>query len=215
MKLSRRVLIALGIAGTALLLLVGVGVYGLVVGPPDTTTLITANASPAPATVTPSATTAPIPETGSAREFARAVAATLFDWDTMSRTGRDEIIDQLLAVADPSGYETNGLYSDLQGYLPTNEQWQQLREYETRQGLDINTLTVPDEWDDIVADPANELAEGTMAITVDGTRVREGSWHGQDSTKTTTVAFTMFLACPPATESCALLRLSMLGNPLR
>src|SRR6187402_1088322 len=82
----RRMLIAAIAGGFALLAAVGVGIYGLVRGPGDSTT------DPSPSgtvTVAPTAPanspTAPtrLPVTGDAEEYSRAVATELFTWDTL------------------------------------------------------------------------------------------------------------------------------------
>lgn len=216
MKLSPRLLILASIVGLFLVAFVGVGIYGLIAGPPETRPEATPTA-PADERPTPPAPVvlAELPETDDAEAFARAVVRALFDWDTMRVSGPDVIVEHLMTVSDPSGYEAPGLYQDLGRYLPTGEQWRQLREYETLQHLTDVEVSVPTAWDAIAADPANELAEGTIAITVDATRVREGGWHGEATRDESPVEFTMFLACPPATEHCALLRLSALGSTLR
>lgn len=217
MKLSPRLLILASVVGLLLVAFVGIGIYGLIAGPPEPSAEATqsATADRQPGTPNAPVVLAELPETDDAEEFARAVALALFDWDTMRLSGPEQIIEHLMTVSDPSGYEAPGLYQDLGRYLPTAEQWRQLREYDTRQQLTDVEMTVPTAWDAITADPANELAEGTIAITVDATRVREGGWHGETTRDESPVEFTMFLACPPATEHCALLRLSALGSTLR
>lgn len=216
MKLSPRLLILASISGLLLVAFIGIGVYGLIAGPPrqpDTTqeTPIDRNVR----TQLGSAELGELPATEHPEEFAQTVVTVLFDWDTTRLSGPGTLIEHLMIVADPSGYESPGLYQDLGRYLPSEEQWRQLREYETRQQLTNVTLTVPVVWESIAADPANQLAEGTFAITVDATRVREGSWHGEATRDESPLEFTLFLACPPATEQCALLRLSALGSTLR
>lgn len=217
MKLSPRLLILTSIVGLLLLAFVGVGIYGLIAGPPETRPEATPSA---PADQRPSTPRAPLmlaelPDTEDPEAFARAVVSALFDWDTTRLSGPEIIVEHLMTVADPSGYEAPGLYGDLGRYLPTAEQWRQLREYDTRQRFIDVKVSVPIGWEAIAGDPANELAEGTIAITVDATRVREGGWHGETTRDESPVEFTMFLACPPATEHCALLRLSALGSTLR
>ena len=217
MKLSPRLLILGSIAGLILVAFICIGVYGLITGPPDpaTTGGQRTPTDERPSTQSPRATLSELPETSDPDEFARAVVVALFDWDTAVLGGPDVIIEHLMTATDPTGYESPGLYQDLGRYLPTEEQWRKLREYDTRQQLLNVTLTVPEAWESIVSDPANELAEGTVAITVDATRVREGGWHGETTRDESPLEFTMFLACPPATEQCALLRLSALGSSLR
>lgn len=182
MKPSPRLLILAAIAGLLLVAVIGVGIYGLIAGPPQQaeTTQEAPNDRGDRAPLS-STELGELPETANPEEFAEAVVTALFDWDTTRLSGPGILIEHLMTVADPSGYESPGLYQDLGRYLPTEEQWRKLREYDTRQQLTNVTLTVPVEWEAIVSDPANELAEGTIAITVDATRVREGAWHGEAS----------------------------------
>lgn len=148
-------------------------------------------------------------------QFARAVAATLFDWDTATG-GPNMIVGALTAVGDP-GEDLPGLAADLRSWLPTTGQWSQLRAFGTRQRLDVTAARVPDSWAAIPADPTNGLVAGTIAVTIDGVRVREGSWFGQATTSRSPVALTVFAVCPPATKdgACRLLRLSAPDTPLR
>lgn len=215
MKFSPRLLILASIVGLLLVAFVGVGVYGLIAGPPQPETTQDAPVAERPDTSGRGTAPREIPITADPEAFAEAVILVLFDWDTARISGPEAVVEQVMTVADPSGYESAGLYGDLGRYLPTREQWQQLREYDARQQLIDVTLTVPAAWETIIADPGNEIAEGTIAFTVDATRVREGSWHGEPTRDESAVEFTMFLACPPAAEACALLRLSALGSSLR
>jgi hypothetical protein len=127
----------------------------------------------------------------------------------------------ILAVGDPSGTEQAGLASDIASYLPSREAWIELRKYATTQHLTIESSFVPEAWDQAVeqAQPG-QLPPGATAVTIEGTRHREGVWNGEPVTSEHPVAFTVFLACPsPAPEFrtglCHVLRLSQLDNPLR
>ena len=60
-----------------------------------------------------------------------------------------------------------------------------------------------------------QIAPGTTALTIEGTRHRAGVWNGQPVTSEHPVAFTMFMVCAPSYPTCHLLRLSQLDNPLR
>ena len=207
---TRRSLIIVTTTTAVLLALAVIGVVGLLRGNEP---------SPAP-TATPTQWAPPgdpdVRPSGDGVVFARRAASVLFDWDTTSHSGPSGIIDALLAVGDPSGQDMPGLFADAARYLPTDEQWQQLAEYQTTQRLEIASAGVPAAWADIQSDTDNPLPEGTVAITIEGTRIREGKWFDQATRKEFPVAFTVFLSCPPATESiCRLLRLSVLGEPLR
>lgn len=211
---TRRTLVIVLAVTAVLLAVIAIGIIGLLRG---------GNHTPAPTSPTTHSPTAAAPPGAAivrpstdAIVFCRRVAGALFDWDTTAPGGPAAILDALVAVGDPSGVDVPGLYSDAAGYLPTAPQWEQLAEYATTQRLVIDSAAIPESWSAIVGDPANDLPAGTTAVTVEGTRVREGEWFGQTTRKQSPVTFTMFLSCPPATEdSCRLLRLSTLGEPLR
>lgn len=221
---SRGRLIAVIAAGLVLLLLIGVGVYGLITGPrqptdraPDPAPTITAPGEsepgkPGPPRVIPS---------HDPDEFARNVAEALFAWDTGSGLMPLDYSAAILEVGDPSGHEQAGLASDIAGYLPTRDAWTELRKYATTQHLTIESSFVPQAWDTAVeqAQPG-QLPAGATAVTIEGTRHREGVWNGETVTSEHPVSFTVFLACPPPapefrTGLCHVLRLSQLDNPLR
>ena len=221
---SRGRLIAVIAAGLVLLLLVGVGVYGLITGPrpsddraPDPAPTVTA-----PGATEPVAPGAPrVVPSHDPDEFARNVAEALFGWDTGSGLMPLDYTAGLLEVGDPSGSAQAGLGSDIAGYLPTRQAWIELRQYATTQHLTIEQSFVPEAWDQAVeqAQPG-QLPPGATAVTIEGTRHREGVWNGEPVTAEQSVSFTVFLACPPPapqfrTGLCHLLRLSQLNNPLR
>lgn len=212
-------LICLGIVGLGFLTL---GIYGLVTGPhagrSDPAPTITVSTTP-----TPSGTASPgepealprLPHTTDPVHYATAVAEALFTWDTLGGHARDEYLGVLLADADPTGYESPGLSSDLRTYLPTAEVWQELADYQTSQHLEHLTAAVPESWAGIVAQSGDQLRDGTVAVTIDATRVRDGIWLEQPAHTEHAVAFTVFVACESAFDRCYLLRLSALGTPLR
>ncbi|MFB9309765.1 hypothetical protein ACFFRL_11255 [Agromyces hippuratus] len=104
--------------------------------------------------------------------------------------------------------------SDVRGYLPLPEMWEQLSAYGTRQRLDVESVTLPDAWTTALGQAApGQLPRGTSAFTIDGTRLREGTWGMEDARSTRHVSFTVFIACP-AHEPCRLLRISKLDRPL-
>lgn len=225
---SRRRLIALVSALVVIVVLAGVGVYGLLTGPPTSDRgpdrgggtrpgpVVTAPGEPTP-TGTPSLPALPEVEASDDPEtFARNVATALFAWDTASGLMPLDYSSVVLAVGDPSGAEQAGLASDVAAYLPTREAWLELRQYATAQHLTIEDAFVPEAWDTAVeqAQPG-QLAPGTVAYTIEGTRHREGVWNDEQVTSEHPVAFTVFIVCAPAYETCHLLRLSQLDNPLR
>ena len=220
---ARRRLIALIATGTALVVLVVFGVYGLATGPNGTPT---ENAAPTPAAP---ASTAPSPEVSQApsrpvvppvrarrdpETFAGNVAHALFTWDTTSGLMPLDYTATLLDVGDPTGTEQAGLAADIATYLPTREAWAKLRPYATTQSLTIDSIRVPDSWAQAVqqAHPG-QLPEGATAYTIHGPRHRDGTWNGKPTSAERDVAFTVFIACPPGRD-CYLLRLSGLDNPL-
>lgn len=221
---SRHRLIALVAALVVIVVLAGVGVYGLLAGPPardhgpddgGTTPgpVVTTPGEPAP-TWTPQ-----LPEVEASDDpetFARNIATALFAWDTASGLMPLDYSSVVLAVGDPSGAEQAGLASDVAAYLPTREAWLELRQYSTAQHLTIEEALVPEAWGEAVdqAQPG-QLAEGTVAYTIEGTRHRTGTWNDEDVSSEHSVAFTVFIVCGPTYDTCHLLRLSQLDNPLR
>ena len=225
---ARRRLIALVSALVVIVVLAGVGVYGLLAGPPTSdrspdrgggtpsAPVVIAPGEPTP-TGTPSVPALPEVEASDDPDtFARNVAETLFAWDTGSELMPLDYSSVVLAVGDPSGAEQAGLASDVAAYLPTREAWLELRQYATAQHLTIEDAFVPEAWDTAVeqAQPG-QLAEGTIAYTVEGTRHRTGVWNDEQVTSEHPVAFTLFIVCAPTYDTCHLLRLSQLDNPLR
>lgn len=220
---TRRRLVALIAAGIALLLLAGVGVYGLLTGQRATTN-ISHDPGPDPVTTTdtaPPTTSRPpkvpaVPRSADPATFAEDVAATLFAWDTSSGLWPLDYTSAILAVGDPNGDEQAGLASDVAAYLPTRDAWIELRQYATHQHLTIDTAYIPDAWADAMeqAQPG-QLAPGTTAITIEGTRHRAGVWKGAPASSQHPVAFSVFVVCGPTYPTCHLLRMSKLDDPLR
>ncbi|TDO87873.1 hypothetical protein [Enemella evansiae] len=210
-----------------IVVLAGVGVYGLLTGPPtsdrdhdhdhdgDTPSgpVVTTPGEPTP-TWTPRLPT--VEASDDPETFARNVAEALFAWDTASGLMPLDYSAVVLAVGDPSGAEQAGLASDVAAYLPSREAWLELRQYATTQHLTIQNAFVPEAWDTAVeqAQPG-QLAEGTNAYTIEGTRHRTGTWNDEQVTSEHAVAFTVFIVCGPTYDTCHLLRLSQLDNPLR
>lgn len=222
----RTVLIAVITGGLILLILVGVGVYGLIRGP-QTDEAVDPVATDSPATMQSADTLSglePVVATDEPEEFAAEVAEALFTWDTTSGYGPADYARMLADVT--ADEEADAAASDVRAYLPTAEAWAQLRTHQTRQWLTIDTIEIPAAWEDAVAQAVpGQLPDGAIAYTVTGTRHRTGYWGTDPITTTHDVAFTVFLTCTPEqatapsadplTETCALLRLSQLDNPLR
>ncbi len=208
-------------ASALLVVTVGVGVYGLVRGPAGTT----AATSPAPSDHEDVAVAQPepavtlqdrsLPRTDDPIEYAHAVAASLFDWDTSAGFLPTDYAAAVLADADPSGEETPGLLDDAATYLPTIEQWLDLGAMEVVQTIEIKDAYVPDSWAAAVEQAHGHLRPGTTAVTVTGTRHRTGIWNGETAKSSYPVSFTVFVACKPSFDQCHVLRLSQLDNPLR
>ncbi|GAB2446881.1 hypothetical protein GCM10027062_30450 [Nocardioides hungaricus] len=146
--------------------------------------------------------------------FARLVAEAIFAWDTTTLITRTDHVDQLLAVADPTGESSPGLVADLDNYLPTQAAWVELATYETRQWLTIDSTTTPTSWAEAQAQAGDRLLPGTTAYTITGTRNRAGVWESEPVSSAHQVAFTVFIVCKPSYPQCRLLRLSRLDEPL-
>lgn len=223
----RTLLIACIAGGLILLLLVGVGVYGLIRGPQNAQPKDVA-ATGSPTATHPDDTSPSGPERmvaiGEPEEFAVAVAEALFTWDTTSGYGPADYAQMLADVTAEE--EADAAASDVRAYLPAPEAWAQLRTHQTRQWLTIDTIEIPTVWEEAVAQAApGQIPDGATAYTITGTRHRTGYWGTDPITTTHQVAFTVFLTCipehdaapsaDPITATCALLRLSQLDNPLR
>lgn len=209
---SRRLPVVLIATGVVLLLLVGVGIYGLLRGPgtPEPVPSSSSSTSAAPRTTH---APAPIDAESDAEQFARTIATRLFAWDTTIGQGVGEFMQPQIDVADPE--EAAGLLSDLRGYYPDQENWGKLRAAHTRQWLTIDALSTPSTWPAVVEQAAPGLIPpGAAAFTVTGTRHRAGIWEQQPVTDTRPVSFTVFIACPPG-EACRLLRLSAVDQPMQ
>ncbi len=221
---ARRRLVALITAGIVLLLLAVVGVYGLLTGP-RTTSTPDPHPEPSPSVTTPQSpgrSTPPLPNLPSVPRstdpvtFAEGVATTMFAWDTAIGLWPLDYTSAILAAGDPSGEEQAGLASDVATYLPNRDAWIELRQYATSQTLEIDAAFVPEAWAEAVAQAQpGQIAPGTVAVTIEGTRHRTGTWNGQLVNSEHPVAFTVFVVCAPTYPTCHLLRLSQLDNPLR
>src|SRR5690625_2399866 len=208
-------------AAVAFLLLTSVDVYGLITRPPTSDPGSDVGTEPGPVVTMPSdpapTATPRLPTVAASDDpetFARNVAEALFAWDTASGFMPLDYTSVILAFGDPTGAEQAGLASDIASYLPNREAWIELRQDATAQHLTIDNLFVPDDWDTAVAQAQpSQLAPGTIAYTIEGTRLREGLWNDEEVTSEHSVAFTMFLICAPTYDTCHLLRMSPLDNP--
>lgn len=162
------------------------------------------------------ATAGQVVETSDPAVFAVSAAQVLFSWDTTASTPLNEYTGRLLAVADPSGEESAGLATDLTTYLPSPESWEDLKTYQTRQWIDITSYEVPDGWNSAQDNAKSpDIAAGSVAYTISGLRRRSGIWQGDTAKTVDEVAFTVFMTCKPTYDTCRLLRISQLNNPLR
>jgi hypothetical protein len=216
---GRQIMLLVGCA--LALITVAVGFYGLVRGPGGTAaeppdarpTRVQGVADPSDDVVTLENRT--LPRTTDPVAYARAVAVSLFDWDTTAGFLPTDYSSAVLADADPSGEETPGLLSDVATYLPTVEEWLDLGAMEVEQTIEIDEVYVPDSWAGAVEQSHGNLRPGTTAVTITGTRHRSGVWNGEVAESSHPVSFTVFLACQPSCERCHVLRLSQLDKPLR
>jgi hypothetical protein len=164
---GRQIMLLLGCALAAITAVVGI--YGLVRGPggspggaPDApSTKVQAVADPTDDAVTLENRT--LPHTSDAVAYARAVAVSLFDWDTTAGFLPTDYTSAVLSDADPSGEETPGLLADVATYLPTVEQWLDLGAMEVKQTIEIDEAYVPDSWADAVEQAHGHLRPGTTA----------------------------------------------------
>lgn len=218
----RRLIITLTATGLVIAVLAGIGVYGLITGPQGNTD---APGDRPPAPTAPLDPTDPngqpgeaelpaLPRTNNPESYARAVAEALFTWDTFILLTPSDHRGVLIEDADPTGTETPGLIADLDGYFPSAATWRDLAEYRTRQHLEIDRVFIPAQWEEAVAASGGQIAEGTVAYTVEGTRHRDGVWYDDPVESAHAVAFTVFVSCEPVFDRCHLLRLSELDNPL-
>jgi hypothetical protein len=221
---NRRRLVALIAAGIVLLLLASVGVYGLLTGPrtstspdPDPEPGPTTTAPPTVAPSTPRPPRVPaVPRSADPETFAQGVASTLFAWDTARGCGRWTTPRRSSRSVTPAG-------TNKPGWPPT---WPRTCRPETPGSSCGNTppastspsrprtSPTPGPTPSAQAQPG-QLAAGTTAVTIEGTRHRAGVWNGQPVTSEHPVAFTVFVVCAPTYPTCHLLRLSQLDNPLR
>lgn len=219
-RIRRRVIAGIAV-GVVFLILAGIGIYGLITGPrttnPDETTA-TEPSSASPASPGPTSTPRlpSVPRSADPETFARNVAMALFTWDTGSGFMPLDYTAVILAVGDPSGNEQAGLASDIATYLPSRSAWLDLRQYATTQTLTIEDAYVPDAWGAAVAQAQpGQLADGTTAYTIEATRHRSGVWNDEPTSSEHAVSFTVFIVCAPTYDTCSLLRLSQLDNPLK
>ncbi|MDA3147092.1 MAG: hypothetical protein ACTHZ5_13630 [Micrococcaceae bacterium] len=218
----RRLIITLTATGLLIAVLAGIGIYGLITGPRDNTNAPGARPPASTAPVDPTdpngqpedAALPALPRTNNPEAYVRAVAAALFDWDTFTLLTPADHRGVLIEDADPTGTETPGLIADLDGYFPSPSTWRDLAEYRTGQTITIDRVFVPAQWEEAVAASGGQIADGTVAYTVEGTRHRDGIWYDDPVTNEHAVAFTVFVSCEPVFDRCHLLRLSELDNPL-
>lgn len=216
----RRTLIVVAAAFLVGAVPIGVGTIGLLHAPAThpsrTAARVTAAPSPTAAeTPSTAASVAPVAGSTNAEVFARRIAAAIFDWDTTQPWQPTDYMQAIVDAGDPTGQETAGLASDLTAYYPTTAQWDQLRDYRTRQWLTIRTAAVPAAWAQAVREAHGSLRPGTTAYTITGIRHRAGVWDGKPASSGGSVSFTVFETCRPGFPSCRLLRLSQPDAPLR
>jgi hypothetical protein len=210
----RRLIIAIVSSGITLIVLMAIGVFGLLRGPakashPDSPVH---QASVSSTSTAPAGHPQPVLVTSNPELFARSVARALFNWDTRYVGGLSEWAQMPVDVADAD--EAAAVASDVRGYLPRAEMWEQLRAYGTRQWLEMMTVTVPDAWSTALAQAASgQIPRGTAAFTVVGIRHRTGTWDTEAIRTEQKVSFTVFVVCP-GRQRCTLLRLSQLDRPL-
>lgn len=133
---SRQIAVILGCVLTVATL--AVGIDGLVRGPQSAESTSgppppgELEAIPAEATPVVTLKDRALPHTNDPIAYSRAVASSLFDWDTSLGFLPTDYTAAVLPDADPSGKETPGLIADVATYLPTVDQWLDLGAMEVR-----------------------------------------------------------------------------------
>lgn len=214
----RRVIVA---ALTVALLLAAAITYALLTrtptaapSPADSTTATGPEMPAGPVTDPDDGTLPELPPVAVPPEFAELVAHAIFDWNTTALAPRAAYLERIATIADPTGEETPGLISDVDAYLPPETTWIDLREYETRQWIEIESVEVPTKWATALEQGGATLAPGTTAYTITGVRHRDGIWDDKPVSSRHDVTFTVFIICAPTYDACRLLRLSLLDEPL-
>ncbi len=180
----------------------------------DLTTATGPQWSVGPAPESDDGTLTELPPVADPAAFADLVAHAIFDWDTTALAPRAAYLERIATIADPTGEETPGLISDVDAYLPPETTWIDLREYETRQWIEIESVEVPTKWATALKQGSATLAPGTTAYTITGIRHRDGVWDNEPVASRHDVSFTVFMVCAPTYDACGLLRLSLLDEPL-
>lgn len=209
----RRLVVAIVGSGIALIVLLVIGVYGLLRGPANGSQPKQPATEASISSVPPARAAQPqqVLVTSNPELFARSVARALFDWDTRYEAGLSEWAQVVVDVADAN--EAAAVASDVRGYLPGAEMWEQLSAYGTRQWLELKSVAVPDAWSTALEQAAGQIPRGAAAFTVVGTRHRAGTWDTEAVHTERKVTFTVFVVCP-GREPCTLLRLSQPDRPL-
>lgn len=210
----RRLIIAIVGSAIVLFVLLMIGAYGLLRGPANARqSEVRANeASVSPTVLERVGEPQPVAMTSDSEPFARSVARALFTWDTRHEGGPTVWAQVLVDAAEAD--EAAAVASDVRGYLPVAEMWQQLSSYGTRQWFELQSIAVPDAWSTALEQAApGQLPRGATALTVVGTRHRAGTSNTEVMRTERQVSFTIFIACPDL-DPCALLRLSKLDRPL-
>ena len=218
-ELRRRRLIVAAAAGV--LLLIAAVTYLLLTHDRVDAPSPTADRSAVPAAIPDGASKVPddgtlseLPPVSDPAEFAELVAHAIFDWDTTALAPRAAYLERIATIADPTGEETQGLISDVDAYLPPEAMWIELREYQTRQWINVESVEIPTQWATALEQGQATLAPGTTAYTITGVRHRDGVWEDEPVATQNDVTFTVFMTCAPTYEQCRLLRLSLLDEPL-
>ena len=209
----RRRLISVIGSGIVLTVLLVVGLYGLLwAGPGGNEPTQPQEASMSLRAPVLAARPRPILETSDPAEFAIRVARALLTWDTRY-TGDSSKWEQVVVDAADAA-EAVAVASDVRAYLPAPSMWKRLAAYGTRQRFELQSLRLPSTWSTALEQATpGQIPSGAAAVTVVGTRHREGLWKTEDVRTTRAVAFTVFAVCPQG-HSCKLLRLSLPDRPL-
>lgn len=209
----RRLVLAFAGISVALIAITVIGVLGLLRGPSTARELdAPANEASVSRALPPAAKPRPVLVTGSPEQFARSVARALFNWDTRYQGGPSPWAQMVVNVADPD--EGTAVASDIRGFLPEAEMWEQLTDYGTRQWLEVKSIVVPKAWSTALRQATpGQIPRGAAALTIVASAHRQGVWNSDAIRTNRNVTFTIFVRCP-GDEPCTLLRFSQLDKPL-
>ena len=134
-----------------------------------------------------------------ALRFARDAAVSLNAYDT--RVDRDAWRRELLSALSIAGGSPGE--RDVDRLIPDGAQWAQMAAIEQRSSARVVHASIPRLWTQTMREHP-ELPAGAVGVTVTGVQVVR--WDA--GTSRVSVAVTLLLLCPPATERCMVNRIT-------